>query len=128
VIILQQVNFATNSDRIVGRPSFQVLDAVVSVLTQHPEIPAVEVQGHTDNRGNPATNRTLSERRANAVRTYLTNHGIAAARLRARGFGPDAPLESNATPAGRTRNRRVEFHIVPAAPAPGAVGATAPSS
>lgn len=112
--ILQQVNFATNSDRIVGARSFQVLDAVVAVLRAHPEIAHVEIQGHTDNRGNAEHNRDLSQRRANAVRAYLISRGIEESRLSARGYGPDRPLESNSTARGRARNRRVEFHIMPA--------------
>jgi OOP family OmpA-OmpF porin len=110
--ILQQVNFANNSDRIVGRPSFDVLNAVTSVLRGHPDIVRVEVQGHTDNRGQAARNRSLSQRRAARVVAYLVEHGIDAGRLTARGFGPDQPIESNASPEGRARNRRVEFHIV----------------
>jgi len=117
--ILQQVNFANNSDRIVGRPSFDVLNAVTSVLQAHGEIGRVEVQGHTDNRGAAPRNRALSQRRAARVVAYLVSHGIEADRLVARGFGPDQPLESNATDTGRARNRRVEFHILqgPGAPA-----------
>jgi outer membrane protein OmpA-like peptidoglycan-associated protein len=110
--ILQQVNFATNSDRIVGRRSFQVLDAVAAILTAHPEFANVEIQGHTDNRGDAERNRDLSNRRALSVRAYLISRGIAEGRLTARGFGPDRPIESNATARGRAANRRVEFHLV----------------
>jgi outer membrane protein OmpA-like peptidoglycan-associated protein len=116
--ILQQVNFATNSDRIVGARSFQVLDAVVAILRAHPELSHVEIQGHTDNRGNADANRDLSQRRANSVMRYLIQHGIEASRLSTRGFGPDQPLEPNTTARGRARNRRVEFHIT----GPGAAG------
>ena len=110
--ILTAVNFATDSDRIVGRRSFQVLDAVVAVMAAHAELAHVEVQGHTDDRGDAAHNRDLSQRRAAAVVTYLTAHSVAAGRLTARGFGPDHPIESNAARGGRAHNRRVEFHIV----------------
>ncbi len=122
--ILQQVNFANNSDRIVGRPSFDVLNAVTSVLRSHPELQRVEVQGHTDNRGDPARNRALSQRRAARVVAYLVDHEIEAGRLSARGFGPDQPLESNTTESGRARNRRVEFHIVQGPGAPPAQAAS----
>ena len=114
--ITEQVNFRTGSDRIVGRRSFEVLDAVAAVLRAHAEIARVEVQGHTDNRGNAGRNRALSQRRAEAVRQYLVAHGVSADRLSARGFGPDQPLESNSTEAGRARNRRVEFHFAPQTP------------
>ncbi|MBL8602635.1 MAG: OmpA family protein [Myxococcales bacterium] len=109
--ILQQVNFANNSDRIVGRTSFDVLDAVAAVMNAHSEIQQVDVQGHTDDRGNAARNRSLSQRRADRVRSYLVDHGVAAARLTAHGFGPDQPIAPNTTSIGRATNRRVEFHI-----------------
>ncbi len=110
--ILQQVNFATNSDRIVGRRSFQILDAVASILAAHPEFANVEIQGHTDNRGDADRNRELSNRRALAVRAYLMTKGVAEGRLSGRGFGPDRPIESNTSSRGRAANRRVEFHLV----------------
>lgn len=72
-------------DRIIGAQSFRILDAVVAVLSAHPEARRVEVQGHTDNVGDPAANRALSQRRADMVRTYLTAHGIAEDRVIARG-------------------------------------------
>ncbi len=109
--ILQAVNFATNSDRIVGARSFQVLDSVAAVLRAHPELPHIEVQGHTDDRGVAQANRDLSQRRAAAVVTYLTAHGIEATRLGARGFGPDVPMVPNTNARARATNRRVEFHI-----------------
>ncbi|MDP3277775.1 MAG: OmpA family protein [Deltaproteobacteria bacterium] len=122
--ILSQVNFATNSDRIVGRRSFQVLDAVASILTAHPEFRRVEVQGHTDNRGDAEANRTLSRNRAAAVRQYLVTHNIAEDRVTSSGFGPDRPIESNANSRGRAANRRVEFRLVGPAAQPTGTGGT----
>ncbi len=110
--ILQQVNFATNSDRIVGRRSFQVLDAVAAILSAHPEFARVEIQGHTDNVGNADRNRELSGRRAAAVRAYLLTKGVTEGRLTSQGYGQDRPIESNANRRGRAANRRVEFHLV----------------
>ena len=75
------------------------------------DIRRVEIQGHTDNRGPAARNRTLSQQRADAVRTWLIEHGVDAGRLEARGYGPDNPLVPNITPANRARNRRVQFVI-----------------
>ena len=71
----------------------------------------VEVQGHTDNVGKYDYNVDLSERRAQAVRTYLINQGVPAERLTAHGYGPDKPIADNKTKAGRAKNRRVEFNI-----------------
>ncbi|MDO9022749.1 MAG: OmpA family protein [Deltaproteobacteria bacterium] len=112
------VNFARSRDRIEGAGSFQVLESVLSVLRAHPEITRVEVQGHTDNLGDAERNTALSERRAESVRRWLVEHGVDGGRLTARGLGPSQPIESNSTEAGRTRNRRVEFHIATPAAGP----------
>jgi OmpA-OmpF porin, OOP family len=68
----------------------------------------VEIQGHTDNAGGDAYNQTLSEARAKSVVTWLTSHGVAAARLTAKGYGKTQPIATNDTDEGRAKNRRVE--------------------
>jgi outer membrane protein OmpA-like peptidoglycan-associated protein len=110
--ILGTINFATASDRILGRRSFDILDSLVAIIAAHREIARLEVQGHTDDRGDRAMNQQLSQRRADAVRLYLMEHGIAGARLSARGFGPDRPLVPNGSMSARAQNRRVEMHIL----------------
>ncbi|GAB4115570.1 MAG: hypothetical protein OHK0013_49780 [Sandaracinaceae bacterium] len=108
IVIRQQIFFEFN--RAVIRPqSFPILDTVAQVLRDFPDI-TIEVQGHTDSRGNDAFNMRLSQSRADAVRQYLINQGIAAERLTARGYGETVPIESNLTNEGRAMNRRVEFH------------------
>ncbi|MGF1533721.1 MAG: OmpA family protein [Bernardetiaceae bacterium] len=72
----------------------------------------ITIQGHTDDVGSDKYNRTLSEKRANAVRQYLLNNGVASSRIRTEGYGPSAPIADNATPEGRQKNRRVEIVIV----------------
>jgi outer membrane protein OmpA-like peptidoglycan-associated protein len=69
----------------------------------------LEVDGHTDNIGADEYNQTLSEKRAQAVRDYLIQQGIAADSIEARGFGKTVPIASNDTPEGRQQNRRVEL-------------------
>lgn len=81
---------------------------VLKLLEQNPAL-RLSVEGHTDNTGAAAHNRQLSEARARAVVAHLTQHRIAATRLRAAGFGPDKPLADNATEAGKAQNRRVEL-------------------
>jgi outer membrane protein OmpA-like peptidoglycan-associated protein len=116
------VNFGPASDRIIGRRSFEILDALAAVLRAHAEIARVDIQGHTDDRGDRATNMELSARRARAVRTYLVDHGIDPERVEAHGFGPDRPVADNSRAEGRATNRRVEVHILNALP-----GAATPS-
>jgi outer membrane protein OmpA-like peptidoglycan-associated protein len=103
--------FEASQARLQQR-SFVVLDWVAKVLREHPEIPRVVVGAHTDDRGFADENRRLSQRRADEVRRYLVSKGVAAERLDARGYGPDRPIDSNATSIGRENNRRVDFKIL----------------
>jgi len=69
----------------------------------------IEVQGHTDAIGTDAYNQTLSEARARSVMVWLTQHGIAADRLTAKGYGKTVPVADNGSDEGRAKNRRVEI-------------------
>jgi outer membrane protein OmpA-like peptidoglycan-associated protein len=103
---------AFESDRVDLTPaSLPVLDRAVAALREHPTI-KIEVAGYTDNSGDPVRNHELSQKRAEAVKAYLISKGIDAARLISTGFGQDNPLADNATPEGREKNRRVEFHFL----------------
>jgi len=82
------------------------LDTLAQVLGSQPAL-RLEVQGHTDNQGDPAINQRLSRQRAAAVCAYLTAHGVAASRLRAVGYGGSRPVADNTQPNQRSRNRRV---------------------
>jgi outer membrane protein OmpA-like peptidoglycan-associated protein len=109
--ILDIVYFALNRD-VIQRRSYSLLDEVARVIAAHPEITKVRAEGHTDNQGDDAYNKDLSQRRANAVRAYLVKRGIAAERLDAVGYGEEQPKADNETKAGRAANRRVEFTII----------------
>ena len=109
--ILDKVYFAFAKARIEKR-SWKLLDQVAQVLRQHPDLVAIEVQGHTDDRGSARTNTALSQARAEAVVAHLRRRGVSAYRLAARGYGPQRALAPNTTAAGREKNRRVEFHIL----------------
>jgi outer membrane protein OmpA-like peptidoglycan-associated protein len=85
-----------------------VLQQILSLLTKDTTL-QLEIQGHTDNVGNDAYNQTLSEARAHAVVTWLTQHNIAAARLSSKGYGKTRPVADNTTDVGRAKNRRVEI-------------------
>jgi outer membrane protein OmpA-like peptidoglycan-associated protein len=91
--------------------SMAELDRLVAFLASNPAM-RIEVAGHTDDRGTDEFNQALSRDRAQAVATYLTARGIAAARLQARGYGRSRPVADNATEEGRQQNRRVEFTIL----------------
>ena len=103
------INFAAGSSAI--EPSSRnVLDALASVALRCDRF-TIEVAGHTDNQGARELNMELSRARADAVANYLTAQGVARARLRAQGYGPDRPRVSNATPTGQAVNRRIEFYV-----------------
>ena len=72
----------------------------------------VEVIGHTDNAGSRAGNLSLSQARAEAVKTYIVGKGIAAESIAVSGEGPDRPVADNRTPEGKARNRRIEFKVI----------------
>ncbi len=108
--ILQQVKFKTGSAEILP-VSDVTLNAVLSILNEHPEIKKVRVEGHTDNRGGADMNMGLSSRRAASVVKWLVAHGVDKGRLVSKGFGLTKPIDSNDTDEGRQNNRRVEFHI-----------------
>lgn len=107
ISIDQKVFFALDKSDVDAQ-SFGLLNDVSTVLTQHPEI-TLEIGGHTDSQGSKAYNLGLSQRRVDAVLSYLRGRGIAAERLSARGYGESTPIESNRSAAGRAKNRRVEF-------------------
>jgi len=105
----QAVFFATGRATIMPQ-SFALLNEVADVLKARTTM-QVRVEGHTDGRGSRASNMRLSQSRADAVKAYLVGRGIEASRMVSVGFGPDQPIETNKTSAGRERNRRVEFMI-----------------
>ena len=106
-LILEGVNFETGKSTLTPE-SQTILNGVAEALVANEEV-KVQVSGHTDNTGSLALNRRLSKARAEAVRQYLVEKGVAADRLTSAGFGPDRPVASNRTAEGRAQNRRVEL-------------------
>jgi len=106
---IKGVQFESGSD-VITKDSYSILDEVVSVMKDNGSY-NLSINGHTDNTGKADANLTLSQKRADAVKKYLTDKGIAASRLKATGFGQTKPIVDNSTPEGRAQNRRVEFVI-----------------
>jgi outer membrane protein OmpA-like peptidoglycan-associated protein len=109
--IREKVFFDTGKATLQPR-SHALLDDVAQVIVANPQAGNVQIEGHTDSRGSAALNRNLSLARAETVRSYLVSKGVDASRLTAKGFGPDRPVQSNATAVGREANRRVEFTVL----------------
>lgn len=103
------VNFDFDSSNLTPTAKSN-LDKLAQVLVNNPDT-NINVYGHTDNVGKVDYNQKLSERRANAVKAYLTTKGIDASRMNAMGMGASSPIASNDTASGRAQNRRVEFAI-----------------
>ncbi len=120
--ILEKVYFRTSRAKIM-RKSFGLLRQVATVLKNNPWVLRVRVDGHTDERGSDAKNLRLSGQRADAVRRFLIDQGVAAARLGARGYGETKPIRTGCHKMRRRRarnkcwaeNRRVEFTILKSA-------------
>ena len=101
------INFETGKSEI--KPESQnIIDQVAGMLKENSGL-KISIEGHTDNVGTPAANKTLSENRAKAVVAALVAKGIDKSRLNAKGWGQEKPAADNATEEGRAKNRRVEI-------------------
>ncbi|MES9838835.1 MAG: OmpA family protein, partial [Candidatus Thiodiazotropha sp.] len=109
-IVLQNVQFELNSDRISGEYT-SVLNKVADSLKARADIKSIDVIGHTDSTGSAAYNQTLSKRRAKAVAEYLGAQGVDQGMLSSMGKGESSPIADNGTKQGRAQNRRVELKL-----------------
>lgn len=103
------VYFETGSARLAP-DSRQTVNNLVAALKAHPNA-QIQLDGHTDNTGNPQANQQLSLARANAVKAMLVSDGIDANRISTAGYGQDRPLASNDSAEGRAKNRRTELTV-----------------
>jgi outer membrane protein OmpA-like peptidoglycan-associated protein len=104
--VLTGVNFDTGKATIRSE-SLVRLDIVVEFM-KHKKRSRVEISGHTDNVGNPKTNKALSARRAESCRSYLISKGIESDRITAVGYGQERPVVPNDNDENRQKNRRIE--------------------
>lgn len=98
----------------IAPDSHGYLDRIAMTLSMCPDA-RVAIEGHTDADGDPAANLELSETRAQAVRKFLGDVGVAVARLEARGYGAERPVAANDTEENKAKNRRIEIHVIEAA-------------
>lgn len=106
-IVTHGINFDYNKASIKPE-SMGTLNMIVQIMKDNPDL-KFEVGGHTDGDGDAAYNLTLSQQRADAVKTQLIKLGIEAGRLTTKGYGKTNPISDNTTPEGKGNNRRVEF-------------------
>jgi outer membrane protein OmpA-like peptidoglycan-associated protein len=107
--VLDTIRFETGRADIKPE-SHGLLDQVAQMIKANPDV-KVRVEGHTDDTGPHDLNMRLSQERADSVRHYLAQKGVAPQRMRAVGYGPDKPLVKGTTEEARTKNRRVEFIV-----------------
>jgi len=101
--------FVTGSYKLVAS-SNKGLNDVVKILNDNPDM-KLAIDGHTDNVGSDPMNQTLSENRANTVKTYIIGKGISESRITSAGHGETMPIADNKTATGRQKNRRVELKL-----------------
>jgi outer membrane protein OmpA-like peptidoglycan-associated protein len=106
-IVTHGITFDVNKATIKPE-SMGTLNMIAQLMKENPDL-KFEVGGHTDSDGGDADNLKLSQARADAVKTQLTNMGVAAERLTSKGYGETKPIADNTTPEGKANNRRVEF-------------------
>ena len=109
-VVLNNIFFNTNSYQLEDKSRTE-LDKVVTFLQKNPDV-RIEFGGHTDDVGADKDNMQLSLKRAEAVYQYILSKGIAAARLKYKGYGETKPVADNTTEEGRKQNRRIEFIIL----------------
>ena len=111
LIMPGNITFASNSSD-VSSSFYPTLNSLVKVFKEFDKN-GIDIIGHTDSTGGMELNRRLSQERAGSVASYLTGQGVAGSRISSRGVGPDQPIASNDTQAGRAQNRRVEINLRP---------------
>jgi outer membrane protein OmpA-like peptidoglycan-associated protein len=113
VLTLGDTLFATGRSELKSGAAAN-LDRVTAFMNEYPKRTAA-IEGFTDSMGSEEMNQSLSQRRADAVKSYLVGQGVGSARLSSSGRGENAPVADNESAAGRQQNRRVEVVISPIA-------------
>lgn len=109
-IVLKNIFFETNSHSLLPT-SFAELNTLIELMQKNPSLKLM-IEGHTDNIGKEELNIKLSQQRAEAIVSYLTEKGIEPSRLKAKGYGFSKPIADNNTEEGRAMNRRTEIKII----------------
>lgn len=109
-IVLKNIFFDINSFELKDESTVE-LDRMVELLKENPSL-RIQINGHTDNAGQPQNNLELSKNRARSVVNYLVSRGINAGRLKFNGYGETRPIETNNTEEGRAKNRRTEMKVL----------------
>jgi len=110
-ITLNNIYFQSGKSELMPE-SHTELAKVQALFADNPNL-VIQIEGHTDSQGNPANNKKLSTKRAEAIKQYIVEKfSIAKEKLSVVGYGSEKPVSSNKTPEGRSQNRRIEFKII----------------
>lgn len=109
--VINNIYYNTNSADLKTESRI-VLEAFADYLKENPKV-KIEIQGHTDNVGNPKDNEALSSNRAHSIKWVLEELGVDSKRIFAKGYGASKPVADNKTEEGKAKNRRTEFMILP---------------
>ncbi|MBX2916966.1 MAG: OmpA family protein [Cyclobacteriaceae bacterium] len=109
-IVLNHLIFAQGK-AVIDPKSFPELDEVVAMLKENSKM-EIQLEGHTDNRGNAEANTTLSQARVDAVKKYMVSKGINKNRVMTKAFGGSKPIATEDTEEARAKNRRVEMRVL----------------
>jgi OmpA-OmpF porin, OOP family len=96
---------------VINPRSFKELDELVAMMKESPKV-EIQLEGHTDNVGNPESNLKLSQSRVDAVKKYITSKGINKKRVKTKAFGGSQPIAKENTEEARAKNRRVEMRVL----------------
>jgi outer membrane protein OmpA-like peptidoglycan-associated protein len=110
VVNLKNILFYMGTTSLLEE-SYPELNVIVQFLKNNPKV-EIELNGHTDNRGDAKKNLILSQQRVEKVKSYLVSKGISSRRIKGKGFGGTKPIATNDTEEARRLNRRVEFVIL----------------
>lgn len=109
-VVLNNIFFASSSYKLTST-SYGELNRLINLLNKYPQL-RIEISGYTDNVGDENGNIQLSQKRAQAVVSYMISKGISQNRLQGKGYGSKLPIAPNTSEEGRQQNRRIEFKIL----------------
>lgn len=96
---------------VINPKSYPELDEVVAMMKENTKI-VIQLEGHTDNKGNAEANLKLSQARVDAVKKYMVGKGIGKDRIKTKAFGGTKPIATEDTEEARAKNRRVEMRVL----------------
>ena len=108
-VILRGINFELNKATLTGDSKY-ILEEAYKAMVANPDV-QIEISGHTDSSGSDKYNQSLSLQRAQSVKNWLMQKGVAGNRMKTVGKGEKEPVANNNTAEGRAENRRIEFYV-----------------